>query len=309
MGASGLRGDAIPEGAAEHLHDLCFDTVGCMNRLHRLYGPIVGYRKGSERTVFAFGPEANESVYGDPATFYIYGPPGPKNSAQRRFGLGLFGLNGPKQQQHRRLFLPALRKPSVEASAPVMRQQVEHFLAGWRPGQTIDLYGSMKDLSLQIAGKLLFGLDDLSSARAVAAAFQDWLDDYIRVLFALTLPVELPPGRYQEWLGAGQRLEVHLRDLLRQRRATFAEGQGDLLGLLLQAEAAGAISEAEVIGEMQTLLNASYQTTATALTWTLLLLTQHPDVLRAILDEQERPNVGPTRPGQTTLLERVIRES
>jgi cytochrome P450 len=309
MSPTSRRGGAVPTGAPEHLHDLCDDTVGCMSRLHRLYGPIVAYPKGSDLTVFAFGPEANESVYGDPATFHIYGPPGPKNSAQRRFGLGLFGLNGPKQQQHRRLFLPALRKPAVEASAPVMREQIEEFLAGWRIGQTLDLYGSTKDLSLRIAGKLLFGLRDLSAARAVAAAFQDWLDDYIRVLFALTLPVDLPPGRYQDWLAAGQRLEGDLRDLLRQRREIYADGQGDLLALLLRAERAATITEAEVIGEMQTLLNASYQTTATALTWTLLLLAQHPDVLRAVLDEQQRARGTPLRPGQTTLLERVIRES
>lgn len=277
-----------------------------MSRLRRLGGPIVGYPKGSDLTVFAFGPEANHSIYGDPATFYIYGPPGPKNSAQRRFGLGLFGLNGAKQQQHRRLLLPALQKPVVEQSADAMRAQIDEFLTGWRVGQTIDLYGAMKDLSLRIAGKLLFGLADISAAYPVAAAFQDWLDDYVSVLFALTLPVELSASRYQQFLAAGERLEAHLRGLLQQKKETLRDEQNDLLALLLRAQQSGQISEAEVIGELQTLVNASYQTTATGLTWTLLLLGQHPDILAAVLDE---PRMRSLQVQGKTLLERVIRES
>lgn len=290
---------SIPLGDPTQLHDLCQDTVACMSRLHRVYGSIVGYPKGSELTVFAFGPQANHDIYSDPGTFHVYGPPGPRNSAQRRFGLGLFGLNGLKQQQHRRLLMPAVSKHVVEASAPSMLHEIRSFLAGWRLGQTIDLYAAMKELSLRIAGKLLFGLEDFTIAHTVAAAFQDWLDDYVRVLFALTLPVDLPARQYQQWLAAGERFEVHLRHMLQQRQQTLTDRQYDLMALLLRARANNQITEAEVIGEMQTLFNAAYQTTAAGLTWTMLLLTQHPDILTAVLEESP----------QTALLDRVIRES
>src|SRR5205823_3838471 len=128
-----------------------------------------------------------------------------------------------------------------------------------------------------------------------------WLDEYVRVLFAMTLPIDLPGDRYQQWLAAGARFEAHLRELLRQRPAG-ADGPNDLVAVMLRARAAGQISDAELIGEMQTMFNAAYQTTASALTWTLLLLTQHPDVLRGVLDEQRRP-------GPRALLDRSIREA
>lgn len=298
---------AMPIGNEELLHDLCHDTVGCMSRLYRHHGPVVAFPKGTDQTVFAFGPEANYAVYSDPATYQVYGPPGPRNSAQRRFGQGLFGLNGARQQQHRRLLLPALNRPAAAAHVQPMLEIIEGTLAGWRTGQRLDLAAAMKELALRIAGRLLFGLEDFSDAAEVAGAFQAWLDDYVRVNFAQTLPLDLPAGHYREWLAAGERLEGTLRRLIGKRQDTLRDGQHDLLALLLRAQQAGQISEAEVVGEVQTLLNASYQTTAAGLTWTLLLLAQHPVIARDVLAEQAPDR--PPEPGRAALLERVIKES
>jgi cytochrome P450 len=102
-------------------------------------------------------------------------------------------------------------------------------------------------------------------------------------------------------------MEAYLLELIAERRATLRAGQQDLLALLLHAECAGTITEAEVIGEMQTLFNAAYQTTASGLTWTLVLLTQHPHVLHQLHQEWQRGHV----PGAAASppLDRVIRES
>lgn len=293
----------IPTGDESLLHDLCYDTVGCMSRLYGRHGPLVVFPKGTDQTVFAFGPEANRDVYSDPATFHVYGPPGPKNSAQRRFGLGLFGLNGPKQVEHRRLLLPAMSKPATEAFIRPMRRVIDETLAGWRIGRQLDLAAAMKKLGLQIAGKLLFGLEDFSDATEVAEAFQEWLDDYVRINFAQTLPLDLTACQYKDWLAAGERLEVLLRNLIRKRRAALADDQRDVMAFLLRAEQAGRISEADVVGEVQTLLNASYQTTAAGLTWMLLLLAQHPNLAADVLAE------APSEPERGSLIGRVVKES
>src|SRR5262245_12894616 len=294
----------LPMGSPDLLHDLDGDTLGCTSRLHRIYGPLVAFPKGSDLTVFTCGAEAGYTVFSDPEAFHVFGHPGTKNTAQRRFGLGLFGINGAVQRQHRRLLMPAVRKEMVEASAAAMAEVIDGFLGEWRVGQRIDLYGAMKELSLRVACRLLFGLDDFTVARDVAVAFQDWLDNYITAVFALSLPVTMPAARYQRWLEAGNRMEVYLKELIALRRTALREGQHDLLALLLRAQTSGQISEAEVIGEMQTLFNASYQTTASGLTWTLLLLAQHPGVLRR-LNEEWYHGESP----RSDLLDRVIRES
>ncbi len=293
---------AIPQGDEALLHDLSHDTVGCMSRLYREYGPLVAFAKGSDQTIFAFGPEANRDVFSDPAVFQVYGPPGPKNSAQRRFALGLFGLNGPKQQQHRRLLMPEMTRSAAEAFLGPMREIIDETLAGWRPGQQIDLQGAMRGIGLRIAARLLFGLTDLSCATEAAAAFQEWLDDHVRVYFAQSLPLAISTRQYQDWLAAGDRFEAILRRLIRQRQESLADGQHDFMARLLRAHQNGEITEAEVVGEVHTLLNASYQTTGAGLTWTMLLLAQHPDIAANVLhDKAEEP--GPS------LLERVVKES
>lgn len=292
----------FPLGDPADLHDLHRDTVGCLMRLQERHGPVVAYPKGSDLTLFVNGGEASRSLYSDPETFHVYGPPGPRNSAQRRFGLGLFGLNGPKQQEHRRLLMPPVKKPNVEAIGAAMQGQIEGFLSEWRVGQTVDLAMAMKKLSLRIAGRFLFGLEDFAIAEEVAGAFQTWLDEYVHVLFALTLPLEMSGSRYQQWLKAGQQFEVQLQEMAQQRRKILRDDQNDLMAILLRAQQAGMITEAELIGEMQTLFNAAYQTTASGLTWTLLLLLQHPEIAQGILRETSDP----ARSGQ---LERAVRES
>jgi cytochrome P450 len=297
-------GAPIPTGAAEHLADLSEDTVGCLTRLYRLYGPMVAYPKGADLTVFAFGPEANRAVFSDPSAFHVYGPPGPKKSAQRRFCLGLFGLNGESHLRHRRLLMPALSKPSVEACARPVERIIDELLGGWRSGERIDLAGAMKSLALQITGRLLFGLDDFADAVDVAGAFQQWLDEYVRADFAQSLPVDLPAERYRAFLAAGERLEAMFHRLIDRRQKSLRDDQHDLLALLLKARAAGHIADDEIIGELQTLLNAAYQTTASGLTWTLLLLAQHPDIAGRLHAEMSLPEIS-----SSALLERVIKES
>src|SRR5262245_56737742 len=71
----------LPIGSPELLHDLDGDTLGCTSRLHRNYGPIVAFPKGSDLTVFTCGAEAGYTVFSDPEAFHVLGHPGTKNPA------------------------------------------------------------------------------------------------------------------------------------------------------------------------------------------------------------------------------------
>ena len=92
----------------------------------------------------------------------------------------------------------------------------------WRFNQTIDLSAAMKKLALRITGRMLFGLEDFAVADRVAATFQTWLDEYIRVLLASAFPIELPASRLSRVADAGDRLEAELRELIEGRDATSA---------------------------------------------------------------------------------------
>ena len=78
-----------------------------------------------------------------------------------------------------------------------------------------------------------------------------------------------------------------LHGLIAARRIS-GEKRDDLLSVLLTAvddESSGRMSDRQLRDEMMTLFLAGQETTATALTWTWYLLSQHPDVEARLLNE------------------------
>jgi cytochrome P450 len=62
---------------------------------------------------------------------------------------------------------------------------------------------------------------------------------------------------------------------------------GDALTLLLEArhEDGTGLSQSDLLGHLSTLFTAGHETTASALTWTLFLLSQHPDIMHDLMDD------------------------
>jgi cytochrome P450 len=304
---------APPEGSPRHLEGFLDDSVGCLQRLHKLHGSIVGFRKGDSFSLFAFGPDFNRQVLANPDAFYLSsGFPGPKKSAQRHFGAGLFGLNGARHQEQRRLLMPPFRKEAVDSYHEFFVSLTRQFLADWQPGQTRDIAHEMKEYALAITSKLLFGLDDLTTARAIEPVFDEWMELNHETFFSAILPIDARAGRYERLLEVAENLEAHLKELVREGSALKTDRQ-DVLSILLEAQAAGSLQPIEVVGHMHTLFNAAYHTTTAALTWTLFLLAQHPAVMLDLLDEFTGALAGeaptPSQLAGLTLLDRVIKES
>jgi cytochrome P450 len=105
-----------------------------------------------------------------------------------------------------------------------------------------------------------------------------------------------------------------VRGLIRQRRANTGSPR-DVLGRLTQAhdEHGGRLTDGELVGQTAFLFMAGHATTASALTWTLLLLSAHPAVLRDIVDELDGVLGGAAPDAEKLaalpLLDRVTRES
>ena len=278
----------LPIGDPVHLHDICTDSVGCLRRLHQLYGNCVAFPHNGQQTIMGWGQDFNHSALSDSNRYALYGYPGPKGSSHRVFKNGLLGSNGPEQIKHRRLLMPPFRKEAVDHSFASMNRLIEETLEDWRVGDVLDLAATMRGFSLQVTGKLLFGLEEFDLARTVAQTFQEWLAPYHTMLMVANLPIPAPPGQYEQMLDAADRLLTLLREILRQKRATYRPEQRDVLSLLITAFDAGHISEIDLLGEMHTFLNAAYQTTSFGLTWMLFLIAQHPLVAWDLLREQKQ---------------------
>lgn len=296
-----------PDADARGLTRFLTDSVGGTVDVWKARGEFATFSHGDRRVVFVAGPAHTRVVFARTDALYpSTGLPGPRNSAQRAFARGVFGISGEHHLFVRRLLLPHFRKQTVDASRERLAGYVREATAGWRAGQTLDLYREMKALSLLMTNRLLFGLDDPDLASRVDEAFDEWLDVNHHVSFAALTPAGVPDGGYERLLAAAERLGELLRRLIATARPD-ADG-GNVLGSLVAARAAGELTEQDLVGLVHSLFNASHHTSTAALNWLLFLVSQHPEVNAAVLDELTRPVrlVAPDRPG---LIDRVIRES
>jgi cytochrome P450 len=73
--------------------------------------------------------------------------------------------------------------------------------------------------------------------------------------------------------------------MIRRRRESGQHGQ-DVLSILVRThDEEGGLSDEELVGQAAVLFGAAHMTTAHALTWTMLLLAQHPSVMGRLWEE------------------------
>jgi cytochrome P450 len=194
-------------------------------------------------------------------------------------GEGIFTTEGETHRRHRRLVMPAFHRQIIGKHAALMVERTKALMAGWQDGQELNLHAMLSDLSLDIASRALFGTDlgpaQLRIQQSMAVITKHfnisappWLD---------RLKLRLPLASTKATKGAVADLEGVVAEVLERRRREPG-GHQDLLQMLLEArdEDGQALNDRELRDEALTLLLASHDTMATALTWTLGLLVQQP---------------------------------
>ncbi|MCI0399982.1 MAG: cytochrome P450 [Gammaproteobacteria bacterium] len=109
-----------------------------------------------------------------------------------------------------------------------------------------------------------------------------------------------------------------IRDILKRKRLISTDS-GDMLSILMHACGGtdngvdSALTDDELLGHTSVFLAAGLETSANALTWTLFLLSQHPQVIADVVDELTTVLQGATptvaQIERLPLLDHVIKES
>jgi len=281
--------------------------------LARDYGDVVALRFGPRRAVLISHPDDIYKVLVHDAGKFrksvIY-----RELLSRLLGNGLLTSDGELWQRQRKLVQPAFHHKRIQAYGEVMTAHAARMLETWQPGEVRLLNRDMMRLTLGIVCKTLFDADVSGDADRVAQALTAVLELVDEALAApVFLPEWWPSPRHRQQREAKQILDDVVYGFIRQHRGTG--DTGDLLSMLLaaQGEAGERMSDRQVRDEAVTLVLAGHETTANALTWTFILLAQHPDVearLHAELDgvlAGRLPTVDDLRRLEYTAL--VIRES
>ncbi|HYO52790.1 cytochrome P450 [Archangium sp.] len=279
------------------------------------YGPLVTLTRGTTRHLFIFHPDFNMQVLNNPALFHSLElwRTGPEDSSLRKLWTGLVTINGEVHKQHRRMMMPSFHKKKVESYRDEMVARIDRMLDSWKPGEVRDIFLEMRQVTLFIVTKVLFGLEDDRETLRMGLLMADWLERYTSPAVHL-LPFDRPGLPYRNLLRVSEQGETAIRGLIARKRAQGAGGD-DVLSMLLHArdEGGGSMSDAELVGQTNILFVAGHETTTNGLTWTLFLLDQHPEVHAALVEELEGELKGspPTieQLERLPLLDRVVKES
>jgi cytochrome P450 len=183
----------------------------------------------------------------------------------------------------------------------------------------VDVEVEMLALSQSVIVELVLGLDPDRDARGLMPALRAVVEAVNRNTFPslaeLFLPVPTPKVAALERAIAA--LDPILMALVAERRASHVGGDDMLSAMIRMSEDPGRgrppMTDVELRDEVITMISAGHETIGNALTWTWLLLAQHPDAAARMHAELDRVLAGrlPTLQDLPALpfVEAVLKES
>ncbi len=235
---------------------------------------------------------------------------------QRVLGTGLLTSDGDFWRRQRRLAQPAFHRDRIAGYGQTMIDLTLATMDRWRDGDERDAHTDMMALTLDIVGKTLFGADVGARAKEIGECLADVSDRYADPV-AMAVPHwdKLSTPLNRRFRAAVVRLDRIMRELLASHRAGTTGDGHDLLSMLMAArdDDGSGMTDDQLRDETITLLLAGHETTAIALTFTWMLLSQSPSIrarLEAEVDEVfgDRPPTVADYP-RLVFTERVVRES
>jgi cytochrome P450 len=196
-------------------------------------------------------------------------------------GDGLLTSDGQLWKQQRKLMQPAFHHTHLAAYGNEIVTRASQLADGLEHDRVVDVLHQMATLTLAVVVKCLFSADVTREAPEVGRLMTAVLDAANHRLNSVVhLPSWVPTGRNRREKRALARLDRILEAAIDAHRAAQTPSH-DLLSMLLSAldEDTGArMTNRQLRDEMMTLFLAGHETTATALTWTWYLISQHPEV-------------------------------
>jgi cytochrome P450 len=197
-----------------------------------------------------------------------------KDSLSALMGQGLFIAEGDLWRRQRARLEPLFASDQVKRFDGPIVAATDVVLGRWSGAETVDVYDEMRDLTLAIMERTLFGreLDENGKQfRTDVITAVEYISP--RVMAPVNPPEFLPPGRRAN--AAIRRL----RDVV-EREVAASDGTG-LLGAMTTTRAGDAgerMSPEQARDEVLTTIFAAYKGLPSGLTWVWYMLAQHPDV-------------------------------
>lgn len=292
------------------------DPVQMFSEATKNYGPVVQIKVGPYHLHQIIQPDHIYQVLHS-SKYEVSEAFGP---SQVIVGEGLSTNRGDPWLRQRRMVQPAFHHRQIAAFADTIVSQAATTIDSWRErartGEAFNASAELLPLNLRILGQLLFSADFSDQQTPLLQSLKT-ARHYIERSMRSLIPIP------QNWPTPGNRRFFHdvtiindfTYDLITKRRQETAE-KNDLLSLLLMARdrtTGEGMTDKQLHDELMTILFAAREDPENALSWTLYLLTQHPQIAQQLHQELKQTLAGrqPTIEDLQNLpyLEMVVQES
>lgn len=233
-------------------------------------------------------------------------------------GEGLLTSDGDIWRRQRQMIKPAFLNTRLQDYASIIAQAVAGLCARWEDlahrGEVVDVAAEMNYLAVEMIGNIIFGnsIGATPDLRGNIGAIQQNIGRRLWSLLPQALADWLPSPANLRYQRARRRLDALIYDLIELHRQS--PRPGTILSLLLEfrdPETGLGMDSRLLRDQVMTLFLAGHETTAGALTWLWLLLTQNREVERRIQAEADAvsgvPNIVAT--SEPSFTKRAIQET
>ena len=294
---------------------LARDPTGFFDRI-AAYGDVVRYEVGRLPFTMVLHPEYVERLLvtdSDLVRKFQFDEFGGNEFAPQ----GVLFTDGETWRAQRTMLQDVFTLDRIERYGETMVEVAAEHADGWNDGEELTVNRRFSDLTVDILTRTLFDLDVDGRGQkvtAVARAINERGDP--RSISNLFLPSWVPTPSQRRYDRAMDEFETLIDELIAERRdADDLRARDDLLSVLLEGEGPDGYrhSEREIHDQLLTFLFAGHETTSLALTYTMLLLSRHPDVCDRLHTEWDEvlgdDDPAPENVPELTYTDRVITES
>jgi len=263
------------------------DPLKFLESIARDYGTIsMHITDKGQQVVMVSSPElTGEVLLASESRFTKQGTPD-DDMLSPLLGEGLLTSHGEEWRRQRDLTTPMFQRHRIEAFGPQIVTSTSRLAERWleHPTDTpIQIDRDLTSLALEIVALAIVG-GDLSG---IGHGFGEAVDA-VNAAVSHGDPRDTPDtpevlGHFDAFTGAKRKIDriVHLLIEARRMIGPPEDGPVDLLTVLLETtdpRTGEPLTAEELRAQVMTMVMAGHETTAKALTWSLYLMSQHPDV-------------------------------
>jgi cytochrome P450 len=214
-------------------------------------------------------------------------------AAREVVGQGLVTSTGDLWLRQRRMIQPHLHRKQLVCLFEEMQEAVTEVLNRWeglaQNHTEVEMGDKMAEITISVITRTMFGRESLSPDEiSTVGQCAIRLVKYVsQSLFTSLLPKWLPKPREATFKRDQQTLRQVVNRIIAKCRAD-KEASAGLIEMLIKSvdeETNQVMTEQQLFDEVMTIFLAGYETTATALTWLLVILKEYPAVLEKLQAE------------------------